>query len=219
MESKSRTAKKFQTVYIVFLAVGLLLLLLMAYLIWHDYEKIQRSVKCNGVIVELFRDRTMVGFEYEGDMYVRPYGGYSSSWYEGKELEIFYNPVKNVIYIQSMDTMALWVVGSFALIFGLAGLIPLIIEKIKQKKYLRLKNDGDCLECSIIDVYINDELYVNSMHPVTITCSYKNSDGLEYRFKSKPVLVDKYDFYKPGDKIKVYAGKGNYKDYIVEAGI
>lgn len=219
MENKSRTSKNLNVVLKIFMAVGFLMLALTVYLMIHDNTKKKNAVACDGVIVQVFQDRTMLGFEYEDEILIRPFGGTNSAWYEGMFIEILYNPVKDRIYISSMDTMRILVCGGLGLIFALAGLIPFVIGKKKGNKYLRLKNEGVCLECTITDVYINDALYMNSRHPVVLTCSYKNSDGTEYRFTSKNILVDSYDFYKVGDKINVYANKENYKDYIVEAGV
>lgn len=220
MGERSLISKKFDLLSTIFMTIGFVLLALTAIEIFQDAVKKKDSVPCTGVIVYWARRNPVrIAFEYEDELYIRSYNGRNSSWYEGETIEILYNPVKDRIYLPSMNTVRNIVLVGLALIFGLGGLIPFIVGRRKVNRVRRLKEEGVCLECTIIDVYINESISMNSSNPVVITCSFKNSDDIEYRFKSGNVLVDSYDDYKVGDTIKVYANRENYKDYFVETNV
>lgn len=202
----------------IFMAAGLLMMGITLHLFFNNSTERNNAVKCQGTIVSFVHNNPVISFEYDGQIFSKVFSETYSWWHEGKKLDVFYNSIEDKAYISSMDFVEIFVCFGFAIISCLIGIISYTLENKKQKKYIRLKNKGIRLECIIRDIYIHNEVYINGSHPITITCNYKNPNGIDYRFKSHKIIVDSYDSFCKGDSLIVYADKNNYGDYFVDIG-
>ncbi len=153
-----------------------------------------------------------VSYQVGDKLYESPLNGYSSSYYEGKEIEIYYdkaNPDK--IGVKSLDLLFL-ILHGLGLIFTTIGGTGLLINLNHQKKYQRLKNTGTLIYADYIETTINYSININNSHPYNIICEWTNpKDNKKYVFKSANIWINPSSTLTSNPKIPVYIDdKYNY---------
>lgn len=163
-----------------------------------------------------------VEYTVDGSVYESKLKGYSSSFYEGKEIEIYYdvnNPLN--IGVKSIDLVFLIFpgIGSIFLVIGGVGIIIKGRRKALEKK---LMSYGDKVFAKIIDVCNNTRYTVNGRHPYVVICQWNNEiDGKEYIFKSGNLWFDPTFAIeqKNIDTLPVYIDMKNKKKYVIDTSI
>lgn len=184
----------------------------------------QGSVKTIGVVEEVSYGRkngsyTIVSFEVNGERKTARVNGYSSGFYQGKEIEISYdeqNP--NKVSIPSLDLLFLMFPG-IGILFATIGGTGLIVRRNKKKKEERLRENGDIIYGTYVETRLNTAYSVNNRHPYNIICEWYNvEDGKTYIFKSKNL------WNNPESKIRennittfpIYIDLENKKNYTID---
>lgn len=143
---------------------------------------------------------TIVSYTVNGREYESNLNAYSGSYYEGKEIEIYYdknNPLK--IGTKTTDLLFLMFPG-FGLIFFCVGAIPLIISEKKKILNKRLINEGERIYANFVEAEPNMSYSVNGYNPYRLICEWNNpSDSKKYLFKSENIWFD------PNDTISEYS--------------
>lgn len=188
----------------------------------------ESAVEVNGVIedivIEEHTDETdydvFVAFEYDGEYYEDVHlDFYSSSMYEGQEIELLIDP-DNPTDVHTSDGdlfFTLMFVGLGGL-FALIGYIILIVSILNKKKKAGLLERGQHIYGEIESMEQDYSITINGRHPFRIYCKYKNpTDGYIYKFKSDTLDFNPWDSYKTGDSIDIYVDPDNFKKYYVDA--
>ena len=155
--------------------------------------------------------------EYESRL-----NGYSSNFYEGKKIKIYYdknNP--NLIGVKSLDLLFLIFPG-IGLIFFIIGATGLIIKIKKNISGNKLKETGNRIDAKYIETTLNTTYSVNGKNPYNIICEWINpADGKTYTFKSKNLWYDPEDiiYTKKITTFTVYVDMNNMKKYMVDIDI
>lgn len=184
----------------------------------------QNKVNIIGTITELYPSndnetgyKVYVTYNVDGVEYESLLNGYSSNFYIGKEIEIYYdkdNP--NIIGMKSLDLMFLLfsLIGFIFLVIGCTG----IIVKIKNgKKEMRLKENGLLIYANYIETVLNTSYIVNGKSPYIIICEWVNpTDGNKYTFKSKNIWTNPENIIKERGIKQFPVFFNNEKNYLVD---
>ena len=102
--------------------------------------------------------------------------------------------------------------GGLALLFLLIG-IGFLASENKKKGKLDLRTEGIKKTCMVLDVYVNENTYINGRNPVKITLSDEGKTFIA-KTKAEPGCVKQ----KAGDKIDVYFDPNNEKNFYADLG-
>lgn len=212
----------FTIVGTVFVAIGIILFGSV-----FDYTN---KIETTGIITRISlsgssendSNKVYVSYVAEGNEYESTLSGYSSSFYEGKEIEIYYdkdNP--NKIGMKSLDLLFLIFpgLGLISLIIGVTGISAKARGKKSEK---RLKENGELIYADYVETIINTSYSVNGRYPYKIICEWTNPvDSEEYMFKSKNIWSNPEDIIEEKNikQFPVYIDKNNKKKYLVDIDI
>lgn len=194
--------------YFIFLIMGLAFLI-VGIAICSDIFNYDNKEITTAKIVDITSKRdsdgdvsynTIVSYTVNGRKYESFLNAYASSYYEGKDIEIYYdknNPLK--IGTKTTDLLSLMFPG-FGLIFFCVGAIPLIISEKRKILNKRLVNEGTRIYANFVEAERNMSYSVNDYNPYRIICEWDNpSDSKKYLFKSENIWFD------PNDTISEYS--------------
>ncbi len=172
-------------IWIIFASMGAIFVII-GLVIFSNVFNYTNKVDTVGTITEISSYRNTnhnrnhevyVSYTVEGKEYESILNSYSSSFYEGKEIEIYYdkdNPSK--IGVKSLDLLFLIFPG-IGLIFIIIGGTGILV-KINKKRL-------------DIETVLNTSYRVNGRHPYNIICEWNNPlDGNKYIFKSKNIWIN-----------------------------
>ena len=221
--------KKETLMWTIFAIIGAIFVTVGLILIGSVFNSANK-VETTGIITRISLSRSSenesykvyVSYVVKGDEYESILNGYSSSFYEGKEVEIYYdkdNP--NKIGMKSLDLLILIVpgIGSIFLIIGGTGIL---LKVSKKKLENRLKKDGELIYADYDETIINTSYSINRRHPYKIICEWINPvDNEEYMFKSRNIWINPEDIIEERNikQFPVYIDKNNKKKYVVDIDI
>ena len=213
----------------IFAAIGLVFLLVGVVIGVSNSKFKENADEVIAVISSIERHRdsdgevdhdVFVNYSYGGQFYQdKPLNMYSSSMYEGKEIEILVdrdNPGR-ISAGTGIMVMTLVMAGiGFAMMIG--AMIPFILMINKKKKRNNLLQNGYTLEATVTDIFLNHNLSVNGRHPYVVYCTYEDIySGVQHRFKSENLWVDPEPFIQLGSTLRVYVGSHNdFSTYYVD---
>lgn len=160
-----------------------------------------------------------VTYSVDGKKYESKLNGYSASFYEGKEIEIYYdkeNPSK--IGVKSLDLLFLIFPG-IGLIFFIIGGTGIIIKIKRIKLEKNLKENGEVIYANYVETIINTSYKVNGKHPYNIICEWNNpEDNKKYIFKSKNIWLNPEHIIEKRNikEFPIYLDNKNKKKYVID---
>lgn len=167
-------------------------------------------------------ENVYVSYYVEQQQYESKLTGYSSDFYEGKEIDIYYdknNP--NEIGVKSLDLLFLIFPG-IGLIFLIIGATGLLVKINKKRRKKKLKVYGEKVEANYRETTLNTIYSVNNVHPYNIICEWNNpTDNKKYIFKSENLWTNPEIMIaeKNIQTFPVYIDRKNKKKYIVDVDI
>lgn len=205
----------------IFLAVGIVICMT-------TFDPNNVKIDTTAVITEITTRRdsdgdthydVFVEYDVDGKRYESELNFYSSGYYEGKAIDIYYlekNP--NEVGTHSGDYMV-FMFPAFGLLFfsiGIGIVISNIAKKINNKK---LKENGTCVYATYTETVYNTSYTVNGRSPYYIVCSWTNpSDGKMYMFKSNNVWFNPEPLIRQSNvtTFPVYIDETNPKKYFLD---
>lgn len=163
-----------------------------------------------------------VSYIVEGKGYESRLNSYSSSFYEGKEIDIYYdkdNP--NKIGVKSLDLLFLIFPG-IGLIFLIIGGTGILVKINRRKSEESLKENGELIYANYVETVVNTSYRVNGKCPYNIICEWNNTlDNKKYIFKSKNIWINPENIIKEKDikQFPVYIDNNNRKKYAIDVDI
>lgn len=160
-----------------------------------------------------------VSYNVNGKEYKSRLNSYSSSFYEGKNIEIYYNKDNpNKIGVKSLDLLFLIFpgIGLIFVIIGVTGILVKIKRKMLEK---RLKENGEIIYADYVETVINTTYSVNGIHPYNIICEWNNPmDNKKYIFKSKNIWLNPESIIleKNIKQFPIYLYKNSKKKYVID---
>ena len=212
---------------VIFLIVGMVFMLVG---IIFGISKLNYNNKVNttGVITEISSYRksngdrkydVYVSYLVNGIEYNSKLGGYSSGFYEGKEIEIYYdkdNPTK--IGTKSIDFLFIIFLGMGTVFVIIGGI--LIYQKVyKRRLRKKLKENGETIYASYVETVLNTVYSVNGRNPYNVICEWNNTiDGKKYLFRSQNIWENPENIIREKniETFPVYINPNKIKQYVVD---
>ncbi len=213
------------SIWIIFIIVGIILISIGVFFGINRFDY-SNKIETIGTIVDISSYKgtdgrregiVYVSYNVDGMQYESRLNAYSSSFYEGKEIKIYYdkdNP--NNIGVKSLDLMILIFPG-VGLIFVIIAVIGIAFKMKNKRNEKRLRENGQLIYADYVETVMNTSYTVNGSHPYNIICQWNNPrDNKRYIFKSKNIWVNPHDIITQSNmkKIPVYIDDEN--KYVVD---
>ena len=161
----------------------------------------------------------MVSFTAEdGKQYLVPPGYYSSGFFPGKQIMIYYHPDNP---LKTQNASVIWfsaIPGGIGLLFLVIALVFGLVLRQKKGPKKRLLETGRWITADIESVQPNFMIRVNYRCPYIITCRYTDPSGVTYAFRSENLWDDpEYVLQKQNiTTLPVCVDRDNYRKYYVD---
>lgn len=163
-----------------------------------------------------------VSYNVDGEEYESRLNSYASSFYEGKEIEIYYNKDNpNEIGVKSLDLLFLIFPG-IGLIFAIIGGTGIFVKVMKSRLEKRLKENGELVYANYVETILNRNYSVNGKHPYNVICEWNNpEDNKKYILKSKNIWTNPENIIEEKNikTFPVYINQENKKQYIIDVDV
>lgn len=218
--------KKIKTetfVWIIIACIGLVLFTTGLEIIYARAASYKNVVDTVGTITAIVSDRdsnrVYVSYNVDGKEYESILNAYSSSFYEGKEIKIYYDKTSpKRIGMKSIDTVTTLIFPGIGLII-LGIVVAKISREIKRKnKKKNLKKYGELIYADYYETELKSNYQVNGRSPYNIICQWNNpADNKKYIFKSENIWINPEPIIEEKNitQFPVYISK-NRKKYVVD---
>lgn len=219
-----KMAKKAKRILVtVFFSITVIMAIIIGIILFiknsvkNDYKEVP------AVVVDTWNGNnsyTVIEYEWENEKYTRKLSVYSSSYYVGKEIDVYINPEKpgnpEMLLGYNIAIMVLAILGGSFLIVSLC--IGIFFGR-KNKKLDKLKITGRRIFAKIESVDLNWNVTIMNRHPFVITCSWHNTaDGKVYHFRSQNLWDDPSVAIEQMkiENLPVYIDEKNVRRYAVD---
>ena len=217
-------------VFIVFLSIGAIFTII-GLVFGANMFNYKNQINTTGIITKIstYADidnerkyEVYVSYTVENRTLESKLNSYSSNFYEGKKIDIYYdkdNP--NKIGIKSMDLLFVLIFSGIGLLFVIIGGAGIIVKIIKKNSEKRLKANGELIYANYVETALNTAYSVNQRNPYYIICEwYNQADNKKYIFKSKNIWINPENTIQEKNikQFPVYIGN-NIKKYVVDIDI
>lgn len=226
MKKKVSVKKVFMQVGIIFSAVGVLLLAVGMVIHTANASFMKNADTAQAEITDIERDYhyrkgrdgndydVWIEYTVDGKTYNSRINSYDSSMYVGKEIEVYYDP-ENPSDVRTDSKIITIVFAAIGGLFFALGMTFLAVAIIKGRKRKLLKQNGEALTGTIINVSMNTNVRINNRHPYKAECKVINPfDGEEYLYSSENITSDISHLI--GMAVTVYVDKNNKSKYYVD---
>lgn len=213
----------FAVIGVIFIVIGIVLFATLS----DDTDMVETSAIITDIIYrghsgESDNYDVIVAYEVDGEEYESRLNEYSSSFYEGKEIDIKYdanNPHR--VYSKFTYGFFMLIFSGIGAVFFIIGGIGLVGSKVRKSEIKSLRESGEVIYADYIKVSINPYIRVNNCCPFIIVCEWNNPEnGEKYLFKSENIWEDpEYIIREKGiTKFPVYVKPNCYKKYVMDIG-
>lgn len=214
----------------IFAVVGLVQIIISVCLLISNKNYEKDSIEITGTIssIESYKDQNdelyhevYVDFTYNGKEYRNvQLSEYSSNMYEGKTIQLLFNPeADKIVRTKSMihfSTLVTSLIGTIFLVIALAGIISTAILTKKGNHGKELLKTGKRVEAKVESIETDTFITINGRHPYIVICTYTDIfTGIQYRFKSGRLMRNPEPALKTGDTIDVYVNENDYSKHYV----
>mgnify|MGYP004505424933 FL=1 len=217
--------KIIKLIFLIFFLIGTITLIVgtaIAVKILNYKDKVEVTGIIDTILPQVEGECVYISYIVDGKEYISKLNGYSSSFYEGKEIKIYYDKNDpNKIGTKTLDSLV-FIAPGIGLIFFLIGGIGLLVPIMKGKKYERLRESGTLVYANYVETVYNMVYSVNGSHPYNIICEWNNSDdGKKYLLRSGNLWVDPTRTIeeKQIKEFPVYINLNNKKKYFIDTTI
>lgn len=213
--------------WLIFLGVGLIFIV-VGIVIGANYFNLKDKGETIATITDISTYRgsggsrqydVMVKYKVDGKTYASLLNSYSSNFYNGKEIEIYYDKeYPNKILLKSSNVLIL-VFPGIGLVFSIIGTIGITYNRNKNKLEKKLKRTGTLIYADYVEAIYNRSYSVNGIHPYNIICEWLDtSTNKKYIFRSKNIWINPENTIKEQDikAFPVYINLENKKQYTVD---
>ena len=139
---------------------------------------------------------------------------YNSSMYIGADIEVYYDPADpSDVRTESEAFEIIFICMGGA--FMVPGAVFLIIVIAKNRKIKNLKQNGEALTGTIVNITQNMAIRINGCHPFKAECEVVNPfDSERYLYSSENINADISQFI--GSQVTVYVDKNKKSKYYVD---
>ncbi len=211
---------------IVFFLVGILLIIVsvFTYVGNKQFESNAEKIMATITDIDTYRTRSngktktrhnvYIEYEVDGKVYNRELNYYTSSMYEGKEIEVMYNP-NNPADVRAYENIAFIILAFMGLVFGAVGGGMFFANVAAGGKRKKLMENGEPVTGTITDIITVTNVRINGRHPfkaeVEVIDPYTSE---KYLYSSKQVIND--ISYMVGSTVDVYVDPNDKSKYYVD---
>lgn len=214
-----KASKLIMGIWAFFAALGLIFIIIGT-IICFPLFSYSNKITTTGVISEItLENNVYVTYIVGHKEYTGKLNGYSSDFYEGKKVDIYYD--KNnyeSVGMKSLDMLTLILPG-IGLIFFLIGGTGLFVILNKKNREKNLKAKGDLIYANYFETVINKNVAFNEKNPYNIICMWDDPEtGIRYTFKSKNLWNNPEEIImeKGIKKFPIYIDLKNKKKYTID---
>lgn len=160
-----------------------------------------------------------VSYIVDDKKYIEELNSYSSSYREGKEIEVYYdknNPNKVRTNGFEFGFLIFSGLGLIFVVIGISGIVKGILKKKKEKE---LKQTGMIIEAEYVTTLVNRNFEVNGENPYNIICKFYNYNTNQFEeiksdnlwFNPEPAIMQNNI-----TKFKVYVNPNNLSEYFID---
>ena len=211
---------------IIFGIIGIVFIVVCVLVTNNNNEFMKTAIETTGKITDVYVSRdsdgdttrdVYVAFEVNGEEYSGHSSYSSSGMREGQDITIYYNPNNpNDFKVGGEVAFITIIFGILGGVFFLIGVIPVVFDIFKNKGDQKLIQDGTLVHANIDEIRINPNVSVNGFNPYVIECSYKDTSGGLYIFKSKNLYFNPSNLLDNQSTIDVYLDMEDPKKYFVD---
>lgn len=215
------------SVWIIFAIIGAIFLV-VGVIVGVNIFNYDNKIETKGIITDISSYRksddetgheVYVSYNVAGKEYESKLNGYSSSFYIGKEIDIYYDQYDpNKIGVKSLDLVFL-IFPALGFIFFIIGVIGIVVNIVKKMQNEDLKNFGTLIYANYVETVPNYMYRVNGKYPYNIICEWNNpEDGKKYIFKSKNIWLNPQNLIeqKAIKVFPIYINMENKKQYFID---
>ncbi len=214
----------------IFITVGFFIMALAIFLNIQNSKFMKNAIDATAEITKITTSRDSDGdvshlvqviFHVDGKSYGGNLGYYSSDMYEGKTINIYYDPQNPNNFKSNSSNIASFIMIPFGGIFFAVGCF-ILYRGIKSSSLKKLKEYGRRIDAKIDDVSFNTSYSVNGRNPYVIECSYFNEiEDKVYSFTSQNIWTNIQPIIdaKNITTIPVYIDENNPSKYFVDISI
>lgn len=191
----------------------------------------KNKVETTGIITEItsyrddndedknIRHEVYVSYTVDGKKYESKLNSYSFTFYEGKEINIYYDkndPSK--IGNKSLNLFVL-MFPIFGMIFLIVGVRGILVKAKKSKDEKNLKENGELIYADYVETVLNTLYAVNGKNPYNIICEWNNPlDSKKYIFKSNNIWINPKSIIEERNikQFPVYINRDNIEKYVID---
>lgn len=209
-------------IWTIFATIGIIFVLIGAFLFTNVFNY-KNKIETIGTITKITygddNKEVIVSYNANGKNYESTLNGYLSSFYEGKDINIYYdkeNP--NKIGMKQLDLLFLIFPG-IGLVFLIIGSTGIIIKINKKKQEQKLKETGKIVYGNYTETIINKTYNINGRNPYNIICEWQDPiDNKKYIFKSKNIWInpEKIIEEKNIKQFPIYINENNKAKYYID---
>lgn len=209
----------------IFLFTGICMLIggIAAFIFNQNFKQGAREVE--GVITDIKTHYDMDGdshrdvwvtYTVDGREYTEEINFYSSSMYEGKEIELLVDMMYPTrIQSTSGSLFLVLMLGGMGLIFALAGSCVMLVPLRKKENMKKLIAAGYYVYAEVTGGFVCHNYTVNNRHPYKLECKYEDVfSGISHMFTSDYIWDDPQMYV--GRQIKVYCNREFSGEYYVD---
>jgi len=221
---KSDPEKTVDFIWIMFVCIGGIFLIIGLIVVGNIFNY-ENTSETTAIITEISshgsKDHEVyVSYAVGGREYESRLNRYSSDFYEGKKIDIYYDrddPQK--IGMKSLDLLFLMFPG-FGLVFLIIGGTGIAVRVCRKKTEKKLRENGNLIYANYVETVLNGRYTVNrTQHPYNVICEWNNpEDGKKYRLKSKNIWVNPERMINEKNikTFSVYMDPENKKRYFID---
>lgn len=209
----------------VFVFVGIIMLIVGVVLFNSNKNFKESAMEVTGVITDITNyydsdgdEHHNVWVEYSvgGSYYNEKIGFYSSSMYEGKEIDLLVDPqYPTRVHSASGDVFMVCIFAGMGLLFSCIGGSVFVIGIRKGNKRNKLIAQGHSVLAQVTGGYLCHNYSVNGRHPYKLECKYEDIySGITHIFESDYIWEDP-QFYV-GREVIVFCESDFNGDYYVD---
>ncbi|SEW52193.1 DUF3592 domain-containing protein [Chitinophaga arvensicola] len=220
-------------VFNIFLAVGVLMLVIAAVISYSIQKFDAGAVKTTGHVVDLIQrgssgsrggstySPVVIYTDNKGQehRYTPSFSSNPPGYKVGEFVGIYYDPknpdeAKMVGWSEYIGAM---IAGGLGFVFGAIGLGYHLVRRRNSRRHAQLLQSGQLIQADFLSVEVNRFVHVNHRHPFYIRCEGKNPlTGRKSSFKSGFIWSDPTPYMALHKKLDVYVDQQNDRRYYVD---
>lgn len=180
-----RRLNAIQLIEIIFGIIGVLFLTITIVIDFLVFIPREDRVKVTGTIVDIKNDNEVFVSYLVGEKhYTNKLDSYSSSYYQGKEIAIYYDQNNPNRIMSDLSFVLIYVFGGLGIGFLTVTGIMVFFSIRKQQIRKKLIETGHVVQASVSSIEMNQNYSVNGKHPYVVVCEWNSMDNKRYLFKS-----------------------------------